>query len=412
MKKLPIIIAFIFSVLLCTGQNINKAEYFIDTDPGFGLAIQIPVSVPANKVSLSFQVNTTGLSQGFHMMVLRARDDDGRWSTTRQQVFYVYETENVTESNITRAEYFIDTDPGFGLATAIPVTTPAKKVALSFNVNANSLSEGFHMIVLRARDQLGRWSTTRQQVFFVYETANVTESKINKAEYFIDNDPGFGLATQVPVSVPAKKVSLAFNVNTTSLSTGFHMMVLRSRDELGRWSNTRQQVFYLYKTIPSTVSNVTGIEYFIDTDPGFGKGTFVAAAAPGSKVSMDFVASLGGLTAGDHLLYIRSKDALNRWSHPYIHAFSLTITGVGKEEVLPWFRMYPNPNEGNFIIDFTDLQSRAIKITINDLNGRTVYSNELEGENIPLSVDLPTGVYMLKVESGKQLFMQKLIIRR
>jgi len=412
MKKLPLIIAFIFSVLLCTGQNINKAEYFIDTDPGYGLAIQIPVSVPANKVSLSFQVNTTGLTQGFHMMVLRARDDDGHWSTTRQQVFYVYETEDVTESNITKAEYFIDTDPGFGLASAIPVTIPAKKVALAFNVSTASLSQGFHMLVLRARDLPGRWSTTRQQVFYVYETENVTESNIARAEYFIDADPGFGVATQIPVSVPAKKVSLAFNVNTTSLSQGFHMLVLRVRDELGRWSNTRQQVFYLYKTIPSSAADVTGIEYFIDTDPGFGKGTFVAAVAPGSKVSMEFVASLGGLTAGDHLLYIRSKDALKRWSHPYIHAFSLTITGVGEQEVKPWFRMYPNPNEGNFIIDFTDLQDHTRKITINDLNGRMVYSNELDGENIPLSVDLPEGIYMLKVESGDQSFMQKLIIRR
>jgi len=412
MKKLPLIIAFIFSVLLCTGQNINKAEYFIDTDPGYGLAIQIPVSVPADKVSLSFLVNTGGLSEGFHMIVLRARDDDGRWSTTRQQVFYVYETESVTESNINKAEYFIDTDPGFGLATAIPVATPAKKVALNFTVNTSTLSQGFHMIVLRARDVLGRWSATRQQVFYVYETESVTESNINKAEYFIDTDPGFGLATAIPVTAPAKKVALNFTVNTSPLAQGFHMIVLRARDVLGRWSSTRQQVFYLYKTIPSSTANITGIEYFIDTDPGFGKGTFVAAAAPGSKVNMDFVASLGGKTEGDHLLYIRSKDALNRWSHPYIHAFNLLPDGVGKVKVTPWFKMYPNPNEGNFIIDFTDLQNQTIKITISDLNGRALYSNELEGENIPLSVDLPSGVYILKVVAGDKSFVQRLVINR
>jgi hypothetical protein len=77
MKKLTLIIAFILSVMLCTGQKINKAEYFIDTDPGFGLATPISVSTPANDVSLSFQVNTSGLAQGFHMMVLRARDEPG-----------------------------------------------------------------------------------------------------------------------------------------------------------------------------------------------------------------------------------------------------------------------------------------------------------------------------------------------
>jgi len=412
MKKLLLITALFFSVLLCRGQNINKAEYFIDTDPGFGLAIPIPVTTPAKDVSLSFPVNTSGLSHGFHIIVLRARDTNGRWSTTRQQVFYIYETESATESNINKAEYFIDTDPGFGLATAIPVITPAKKVALTFSVNTASLSQGFHMMVLRARDEPGRWSTTRQQIFYIYEIESVTESSINKAEYFIDTDPGFGLATAIPVITPAKKVALTFSVNAASLSQGFHMMVLRSRDELGRWSNTRQQVFYLYKTVPSSVSNVTGIEYFIDTDPGFGKGTPVTIAAPGSKVTADFIVNLSSSTSGDHILYFRAKNALNRWSQTLAQGFSVLITGVGKEEVKPWFKMYPNPNEGRFILDFSDLQTQIIKITINDLSGRSVYSNELEGEIIPLSVDLPTGIYMLTVSAGDKSFMQRLIIRR
>jgi hypothetical protein len=334
MKKPTLTLAFLFCVMLCMGQKINKAEYFIDNDPGFGLAVPIPITTPAKDVSLIFQVNVSGLSHGFHMMVLRARNESGRWSNTRQQVFYVYKVQS---------------------ATAV---------------------------------------------------------KINKVEYFIDTDPGFGKAIPIPVALPGKDLLLSFNVNASTLSQGFHMMVLRAQDELGRWSNTRQQVFYVYKTIPSSASNVTGIEYFIDTDPGFGKGTPVSVTIPGSKVTSDFIVNLSSLSSGDHILYIRAKDALKRWSHTYIHAFSMLITGIDKLEVMPWFRLYPNPNEGNFIIDFTDLQSHDIKITINNLNGRTVYSNELHGENIPLSVDLPDGIYMLTVESGNQHFMQKLIIRR
>jgi hypothetical protein len=237
-------------------------------------------------------------------------------------------------------------------------------------------------------------------------------AKINKAEYFIDSDPGFGKAVSVPVTIPGKRVSLSFNVNASGLSQGFHMMVVRAHDELGRWSNTRQQVFYYYRAIPPVSSNITGIEYFIDTDPGFGKGMPFSVAVPGSRVTADFIANLNGLTSGDHIIYIRARDALKRWSHFFAQAFTLTISDFVKEEVVSWFRMYPNPNEGNFKIDFADLQSRPIKVTINDLNGRTVYSNELEGEIISLSVDLPDGTYLLTVESGNQHFNQKLIIRR
>jgi hypothetical protein len=412
MKKLTLTIAFIFVVMLCIGQQINKAEYFIDSDPGFGLATPIPITVPANNLSLSFDVNASGLTQGFHMMVLRARDNLGRWSNTRQHVFYVFKAQSVTESKINKAEYFIDTDPGFGLATPIPITIPAKNLSLSFDVDASVLTQGFHMMVLSARDDQSRWSNTHQQVFYVFIVKSITESKINKAEYFIDNDPGFGLATPIPITSPGNNLSLSFDVNASVLTQGFHMMVLRASDDMGRWSNTHQQVFYVFKSIPSAISNINGIEYFIDDDPGFGNGTPVDVAIPDSNVTADFIVNLSGVSNGDHILYLRGKDVLNRWSPTYIHAFSIWAVGIGEKEVIPWFRMYPNPNEGNFIIDFTDLQSSAIKITINDLNGRTVYSNELHSENIPISVDLPTGVYMLTVEAGNQLFMQKLVISR
>ena len=94
-----------------------------------------------------------------------------------------------------------------------------------------------------------------------------------------------------------------------------------------------------------------------------------------------------------------------------MHAFTLTVTAIG-DEIVPWFKMYPNPSEGNFVIDFDDLQRGSVKITITDMNGRIFYSNKLNGEIIPLSVDLPNGIYMLRAESGSQRFLQKLIIRR
>ena len=108
---------------------------------------------------------------------------------------------------------------------------------------------------------------------------------------------------------------------------------------------------------------------------------------------------------------MRARDAADRWSNIYMHAFTLTVTAIG-EEIVPWFKMYPNPSEGYFVIDFDDLQRGSVKITITDMNGRIFYSNELNGEIIPLSVDLPDGMYMLRAESGSQHFMQKLIIRR
>lgn len=412
MKRLISILAFLSAALLCTGQKINKAEYFIDTDPGFGKAVNIPIAVPANYVSLSYSVNISALPQGFHMLVYRARDDMGRWSVGLRQVFYVFRTQSTADNKIARAEYFIDTDPGFGSAVSVPIATPSNKLELSFNVNISSLSQGFHMMILRTCDNLGRWSSSFERVFYVYRSQDASAAQITRAEYFIDTDPGFGSAVNIPIATPANKLELAFNVDISSLDQGFHMIVLRTRDNTGRWSTASQQVFYAFKAEPATTSNVTAIEYFLDTDPGFGKGTIYNITAPGTKVTANFTVSLTGLTAGSHVVYFRARNVSGRWGHMYLQAFTSSTTDIDEMEVKSWFRMYPNPGAGDFIIDFTDMQERPVRLTICDLNGRVVYTDVLEGERIQMNVDLPSGIYMVTVDAGNKTFSQKLLINR
>jgi len=412
MKKLVSILAFLSAALICTGQKINKAEYFIDTEPGFGKAVNIPIATPANDVSLNYSVNISSLSQGFHMLVYRARDDKGRWSVGLRQVFYVFRSQSTADSKIARAEYFIDTDPGFGAAVNIPISIPVNKLELSFNVNISALSQGFHMMVVRTRDNLGRWSSSFERVFYVYKSQGASASQITRAEYFIDTDPGFGSAVNIPVATPANKLELAFNVNISSLDQGFHTIVLRTRDNTGRWSPASQQVFYVFKAFPASTSNVTAIEYFLDTDPGFGKGTIYNIPAPGTKVTANFTVSLTGVTPGSHIVYFRARDASGRWGQMYSHAFTSSTTGIGDIEVKSRFKIYPNPGAGDFIIDFSDMQERPVRLTISDLNGRVVYTDALEAERNHISIDLPSGIYMVKVEAGNRYFSQKLMINR
>ncbi len=412
MNRLVFILAFLTAALVCTGQKINKAEYFVDTDPGFGKANNIPIAVAANDLSLSYSVNISALTQGFHMLVYRARDDMGRWSVGLRQVFYVFRSQGMADSKIARAEYFIDTDPGFGSAVNIPISTPSDKLELSFNVNISSLSQGFHMIIIRTRDNLGRWSSSFEQVFYVFRSQGAAATQITRAEYFIDTDPGFGSAVNIPIATPANKLELAFNVDISSLDQAFHMIMLRTRDNTGRWSPASQQVFYVFKAEPAATANVTAIEYFLDTDPGFGKGTIYNIPAPGKKVEATFTVSLTGVTAGSHVVYFRARDAAGRWGQMYSHAFTSSTTDIGDMEVRSWFRMYPNPGAGDFIIDFSDMPDRPVRLTISDLNGRVVYTDALEGERIQLNVDLPSGIYMVTVEAGNKSFIQKLLINR
>jgi hypothetical protein len=313
---------------------------------------------------------------------------------------------------IHRAEYFIDSDPGFGLATPIAIENPDHLLALHFLVYTHELDQGFHTLVVRACDDMGRWSHAIQQKFYVFEAQSVTVAKIDKAEYFIDSDPGFGLATPIDVASPEFLLSLSFQVNTSTLPQGFHTINTRSRDEMGRWSLACKQLFYVTKTIPPGESNITGIEYFVDEDPGFGNGTFVSIALPASNVTADFIVNTDGLSDGDHILYIRSKDVMNRWSQTLAHAFSMINTGINSREVVSWLNMYPNPNDGQFNIELANMYQDFLTLKIHDLNGRTVLSKELYSIKTPVTVTLPPGIYMLSIETGEQYYTQKLIINR
>ena len=150
---------FIFSALTGLGQQINMAEYFIDSDPGFGLGTSISVASPGDDLTLNFNVNTSILSEGFHAMVVRARDDLGRWSLSHQHIFYIFEYQNAADVEIDKAEYFIDNDPGQGLGIDIPVTQ-GNLVDIPIVISTTTpvlLTEGFHTVGIRARNTNGDW---------------------------------------------------------------------------------------------------------------------------------------------------------------------------------------------------------------------------------------------------------------
>ncbi len=67
--------------------------------------------------------------------------------------------------------------------------------------------------------------------------------------------------------------------------------------------------------------NITFVEYFFDTDPGFGNGVSVSITPAVSISGFSFSADITSLSSGFHTLYIRAKDANGNWSMPYSRPF-------------------------------------------------------------------------------------------
>ncbi len=234
------------------------------------------------------------------------------------------------QPNITAAEYYIDTDPGFGLATSIPITTPLPNVIdKAFSVSLTGVSEGVHFLFIRSLDANGKWSITNRFVFYKPSaSAGAPAANIVKAEYFFNNDPGFGNATNIPLSAGVDVQNVAFSAGIDTLPVGVHQLFIRSKNADGKWSVTNRRI--LYKPNPASglpPGNITDVEYFIDTDPGFGKAVPIAINPAANFSDFLTLINISGLSVGDHNLFIRSRTN-SGWSITNRYTFPIATTAA------------------------------------------------------------------------------------
>ncbi len=312
--------------------------------------------------------------------------------------------------DIDYAEYFIDSDPGFGTATPIAVSATGSDIYLDFNADIAALQPGIHYLVIRARDDQGQWSQGSNTVFYLVRSPDVSESNINQAEYFIDTDPGFGEGVSIPVPTPGNDLTLDLSPGLESLDQGIHYIHFRARDVSGRWGSVVNRVFLIAELPSSTESEIQQVEYFIDTDPGFGLGTQVSLPSAGNDMTINFSVSLSGLSDGDHVLYIRAKNALNKWGMIYAESFSYTLVGIGEEEMTSLYRIYPNPTSGHLQIELSDQLPKGFRIKLMDLNGKPVYEGECHNNLCELNLELPAGMYLLNIETSERSISHKIIL--
>ncbi len=349
-------------------QTITQAEYFIDTDPGLGNGFVIGIT-QADSINASFNVPLTSVNSGFHVLYVRVKDSNNKWSLTQNTPFY---KDNITVySNITRLEYFIDNDPGIGNATPISVSANPS-VATSITIPLNSVTSGFHVLYLRAKDANGYWSITQNTPF--YKDNITVYPNITRLEYFIDNDPGIGNAS--PISVSANPtINASINIPLNTVSSGFHILYVRAKDANGHWSITQNTPFFKDNLID--LPNLKSAEYFIDTDPGMGNATAIATASEVS-INQNFIASLSGISYGSHTFYIRVKDSLNHWSLTQTKSF--TVCNLPSSPTLLGSSSYNVGNGGS--LSFSVTPASGASIFWRGPNGFTSTSNTVSLINI------------------------------
>lgn len=92
-------------------------------------------------------------------------------------------------------------------------------------------------------------------------------------------------------------------------------------------------------------------------------------------------------------------------------------SGIGLDETVlePAINVYPNPSTGNFAVKFEDMSMENATVTLVDLLGKTVYSEQMSivgAGQVPFNMNLRNGVYFVTVTDGTQKMTKKIIVRK
>ena len=337
-----------------TTTNISRIEYYFDTDPGFGLGYPFSIS-PDTLIEIQQLTPDASLIAGFHILYIRAQNESGAWSNSINRPVLLMQ-DNQTP-NITKLEYFIDTDPGIGLGQAITISNDTL-LDVNTALDLTSTSPGFHIAYVRAINAFGSSSTT---YYLPFLNSGEGTPLFSKLEYFIDNDPGFGMGQNFTITNDTIiEINSAFDL--TSVTSGLHVAYVRGMNNNGAWGTCYTMPFINIGANNTPV--FTKLEYFIDTDPGIGLANQLGLSSD-TLIDFNFNATIDTVSPGLHIFYVRAANNNNDWSTTYVQPFLNTKNSAS-----------PNIKAFRFYIDSVDVSNyEQIEVSADSLFDGTVTAN-------------------------------------
>lgn len=126
-------------------------------------------------------------------------------------------------------------------------------------------------------------------------------------------------------------------------------------------------------------------------------------------------------SAGAWLIYFKDVVVDSNVANARFNTFTIQLCRSGLVPVLSTesydindLVLYPNPNNGNFNIQFTSTSGNEININVHDLRGREIFNkkysnNGLFNENLQLS-NVQSGIYLVTIQDGSSKVTKKIVI--
>jgi hypothetical protein len=311
-------------------SNREILELQISFDGGPATIYDVP---DLSEAQLIRNIPIASLSSGLHVLNIRARDNFGNWGQPQSE--WVYKFETMTPSNREILELQISFDGGPATIYDVPDLSETQLVR---NIPIASLSDGLHILSIRARDNFGNWGQPQSE--WVYKFAQPVNDTLNiiQAEVKIDSQP----PVYFDVS-DTSHASLIAQIPANTIGFGTHTACIRFQDERNIWSVPDCRNFFVIPGNPNADSGyVAGAECWINVDPGEGNG-FALLPADGDWDELTetaYVELTDSIPMGIHILGVRVRDDAGQWSNVMLDTISvgplLVIQSSGSDVILTW----------------------------------------------------------------------------
>lgn len=133
-------------------NKITSYQYWFDNEYNTNERVSV---TPAEQVNLTTLIPLENMRPGLHIISIRFRDSNGKWSIPVNQYFYASKT-NLQDNEIVGYRYWLDSD--IDNSKYVSLGDPVQLLNLNEDLDFSALASGEYVIHFQFRDVSGKWS--------------------------------------------------------------------------------------------------------------------------------------------------------------------------------------------------------------------------------------------------------------
>jgi subtilisin-like proprotein convertase family protein len=417
----------------CQGTNVSYSFPY-STYGGFSASTAFTVTgqpvgstvvfTPANTAAdgtINMQVsNTSGSAPGLYNMIVTGTSG----GTTKTVPFYLnlisgnFGTQNLTSpanaataqstsltltwaTNVAATSYDLEvaTDAGFS-----SITTSVNVATASYNLSG--LSDGatyYWRVKPKNAGCVGTFSTT-----FNFQTGqtlcNSTSSTNIPVAISSGGTPTINSTLNIPSGSSISDINITMNITHTWINDLTATLISPTGTQL---------VLFDMPCISADIQNIVatfddaGSSIVCGVNPGIS-----GVVIPQNALSVfNSQSPVGTWTLRIRDNFNQDGGSLNSWS---LNICSVQPLAAESFNSIADLAIYPNPNNGNFNVQFNSTSNNDVKIGVHDMRGREIFNrayqnNGLFNESLQLN-NVQSGIYLVTVQDGARKEVKKIVV--